>query len=74
MSVAGRAEVSTVGIIVNPHAVTILYFNCKHLDVVAADQRFTVESVELVRHQAGAGQHLATISMAEATADERSNV
>ncbi len=55
--------------VANPHRVTIMYFNCKHMDVFSADPRFTIESVELVRHQTGDGQQLATISPALAKSD-----
>ncbi len=46
-----------------PRETRVLYFNCKHLDVFEADDRFRIESLEMIAHPTGAGQELATITL-----------
>ena len=45
----------------NPREVTVLYFNCKYVDLFDRDPRFFVSSIERIAHSNGAGQDLATI-------------
>jgi len=50
-------------IVRNPRKITVLYFNCKHLDVVALDPRCSLTSVQKIAHPSGAGQDLAEIAV-----------